>query len=340
MRRVAHFAPRRQRGVAALTAILVVALASALAAELAWEQYLYLKRTEVTLLQAQGRQYALGAESLAREILRQDREDGDTDCDQDWWAQAWPPFIVEGGAVVGQISDLTGLFNLNNLVDATGQPDPVAVDQFRRLLEAPDIGLDGALADAVVDWMDGDLSPSGFGGAEDDRYTLGTEGARPYRTANRRLTSATELRAVLGFSGDPLEEDAYAILRPYVTALPSAVPTPVNPDTASEALIISLDEGMDPTSASALVRVPDPENPEDCRTQQEIEDQFTQAGVDPAILSGLSTSSDWFGLSVDVSIGTTRVTMYSLLQRDGDQVFARLRTFGPDPWLQKPPSSD
>ena len=64
------------------------------------------------------------------EILRQDREDGDTDCDQDYWAQDWPPFIVEGGAVTGSISDLTGMFNLNNLVDATGQADPVALDQF------------------------------------------------------------------------------------------------------------------------------------------------------------------------------------------------------------------
>ena len=90
-----------------------------------------------------------------------------------------------------------------------------------------------------------------------------------------------------GFFGDKLDEDAYIVLRPLRDPhSPSAVPTPINPDAASEALIMSLGEDIDATTASSLVRIADPENPEDCRTQQEVEDQFTQAGVDPAVLAG------------------------------------------------------
>ena len=50
----------RQNGVAAITAILVVALASILAVDLAWEMTLDIRRTENMLLRDQAKQIALG----------------------------------------------------------------------------------------------------------------------------------------------------------------------------------------------------------------------------------------------------------------------------------------
>ena len=70
MNPMAHKYGLRQRGIAALTAILVVALASILAVELAWEVNLDIRRTENMLLRDQARQIALGAEIMAIDELR------------------------------------------------------------------------------------------------------------------------------------------------------------------------------------------------------------------------------------------------------------------------------
>ena len=70
----AHGMPRRQRGIAAITAVLVVALATILAVNLAWELNLDIRRTEVLLQHTQARQFALGAEMIAADALRRDFE--------------------------------------------------------------------------------------------------------------------------------------------------------------------------------------------------------------------------------------------------------------------------
>jgi len=46
-----------------------------------------------------------------------------------------------------------------------------------------------------------------------------------------------------------------------------------------------------------------------------------------SIGQALDIRSDWFLLTVTTSIGTTQSTMYSLLERDGQVVRARRRTF-------------
>ena len=66
---------RAQRGVAVITAMLVVAIGTIIAVNLMWEGTLDLRRAEAALAADQGLMYVQGAEAWAADILRQDLVD-------------------------------------------------------------------------------------------------------------------------------------------------------------------------------------------------------------------------------------------------------------------------
>ena len=189
---------KRQGGVALITALLVVALATAAAVAMATRQNVDIRRTGNLLNGEQAYAYALAAESWAYVILRRDQEDNEYDSLGEDWASALPPIAVEGGFVNGRIEELQGRFNVNNLIVDAGEPSEpeVAVDAeqlayFRRLLDV--LGLEPALAPALLDWIDADINSTFPDGAEDDAYLLAEP---PYRAANRILVNISELRLV------------------------------------------------------------------------------------------------------------------------------------------------
>ena len=110
----------KDRGVALITAMLITALATMLAANLAWDNALDVRRTMVLLHRDQAIQVALGAESWVIGILGQDLEDSQTDHLGEIWATELPGLPIEGGEVFGAVQDLQGRFNVNNLVDQNG----------------------------------------------------------------------------------------------------------------------------------------------------------------------------------------------------------------------------
>jgi len=303
--------PARQRGVAVLTAMLVVMLATVLAVNLAWQTSLDLRRTENMLMQDQAREYAEGAVALAADILEEDTRTQSANVDHtgENWAQRLPPMLVEGGALEGYLEDAQGRFDLNSLIDpVAGTKDEAAFQQFQRLLTA--LTLDPKLADAVLDWLDPDQVPE-LQGAEDDRYTSRVP---PYRAANFWFTSTTELLAVEGFD---LEQ--FNLLAPHVTALPpspTGEPHLININTATPAVLRSLGENLSEVDAEQLAAM---------RPYDEVQDLETL--VDPALLPRIGVASSYFRGVVTVSIGTTRVTLYSLLERSGQAVQVRLRTY-------------
>lgn len=303
--------PARQRGVAVLTAMLVVMLATLLAVNLAWETSLDLRRTENMLMQDQAHEYAEGAAAWAADILEEDARTQSANVDHpgENWAQRLPPLLVEGGALEGFLEDAQGRFDLNSLIDpVSGAKNEPAFAQFQRLLSA--LALDPDLADAVLDWLDPDQSPE-LQGAEDDRYTSRIP---PYRAANFWFTSTTELLAVEGFD---LEQ--FNLLSPHVTALPpspTGEPHLININTATPAVLRSLGENLSEVDAEQLAAN---------RPYDQVEDLETL--IDPALLARVGVASGYFRLVVTVSIGTTRVTLYSLLERGGQSVQVRLRTY-------------
>src|SRR5688500_18856079 len=146
---------RQQRGVALITAVLVVAIGTMIAVNLMWEGTLDLRRAESALAADQGLLYVQGAEAWAADILRQDLVDSpDSDHFGEQWAYELPPLPVDGGTITGKLEDLQGRFNLNKLIGADGMEDQLARRQFERLLNS--LELDPGLAGAVVDWLDPD----------------------------------------------------------------------------------------------------------------------------------------------------------------------------------------
>ena len=306
---------RRQRGVALITAVLMVALATMLAVEVGFRGFLDQRRTGTLFALDQGQQVAFGAEAWAADFLKRDLQDSQTDHLGEAWARPLPPLPIEGGTVEGRLEDMQGRFNLNNLVHTDGTPNPDAVKQLERILAMLEI--EPAWATAMADWIDRDTQPGFPDGAEDSVYT-GQD--PPHLAANMPVTRVSELLQLAGFG-----VERYLLLRPYVAALP--VGTPVNVCTAPG---VVLDSFSDETREFSL----SPENLVNRRKDacfpslDDMRGALGDANYDKA-KNSLTESSGYFRATVWVTIGTTQFTLYSLLARgSAGTVRPALRSFG------------
>ncbi len=307
----------RQRGVALIMAVLIVALATILAVNVTFRGMVDQRRSANIFALDQGFQVALGAEAWAADILRQDAQESQTDHLGEVWARALPPLPIDEGVgiVEGRLEDLQGRFNINNLVFADGTTNEKAVKQLERILSLLEI--EPTWAAAMADWVDADIQPGFPDGAEDTVYT-GID--PPHLAANMPITRASELLVLPEFGADRFRR-----LAPYVAALP--VGTKLNVCTASGVVLDSLSETQRQFSL----------NPEDLGnrrktacfpTLDDLRGTFGQADYDQ-IKDTLSESSTYFRATVWVTIGTTQFTLYSLLARGGTgTVRPVLRSFG------------
>ncbi|MGD2138351.1 MAG: type II secretion system minor pseudopilin GspK [Gammaproteobacteria bacterium] len=303
--------PARQCGVALVTALLVVSLATMAAVAMATRQHVDVRRTANLLHGEQAYAYAIAAESWAQVILRYDIEDSRIDTLEEDWATALPPISVEGGFVNGRITDQQGRFNINNLLGENGDPSIADLEYFRRLLAV--LELDPAIAVALLDWLDANIDASFPDGAEDGAYLLAEP---PYRAANRKMVSISELRLVKGFTPEVM-----AALAPHVTALPER--TTINVNTATLEVLQALHAELTATGAGALI---------EGRGEEGYVDKNTFLAVDA--LAGLEldvavdVTSDWFRVLTDVTVGSGRATLASLLRRQDNttQIVSRIRS--------------
>lgn len=312
----------RQRGVALITAVLIVALATMLAASVSFKGYLDQRRSANAFAMDEGFEVALGGEAWASDALRRDKQQNSkTDDFTEEWATPIPPIPIEGGEFEGQLEDMQGRFNLNSLVTLEGGQlkfDQIAINRFERLLEL--LELEPKWAKIIADWIDSDIAPNFPDGAEDPTYTGLTP---PYRTANMPLTRASELLAIAGFG---LER--YRKLEPFVTALP--IGTPINLCTASPELLDALVANK---RQFTLAR----ENTVETRKQrcfpskQDYESGLS-ADEKQELVAGkvIDQTSSYFRSTIWVTIGTTQFTLYSLLYRSGNNGLVRpiLRSHG------------
>jgi general secretion pathway protein K len=220
---------QRQKGVALIVALLVVALATVLIAGLLDRGELAGARTRNQLREAQAQAYALGLEAYAAKVLTQDQAQGSgIDAADSPWAVPLPPTAVPAGTISAVMTDLDGRFNLNNL-DPAYDTQQTWRNKFTWLLQA--LKLDSKLADDVVAWMSAAASTS----AASDAYYLAQP--VPYRAARRGFAHVSELRLVHG-----IDSDIYRTLSPYVSALPPG--TTINVNTASVPVLMTLAQNM------------------------------------------------------------------------------------------------
>ncbi len=298
----------RERGVALLIAMVILALGASIASAMLWDRGLAVHRSALIAAQRQAWQYDLGAEAWVEQILRRSADRNDTL--NSAWAKQLPPLPVQGGVIRGGVEDLQGRFNLNDLIAKTGKKDPPALAVLKRLLVVLQVNPD--IADAIVDWEDPDDNVTNPGGAESGYYASLDP---PYAPANAPFVSVTTLRLVKGIT-----PQIYNRLAPYVTALPIA--TAVNINTASAPVLAAVVPGFSLDQAQALVTqrgnngfpsIADFQN----RTQRKI-------------TFPLTLKSAYFLLEVTTTIGSTRLSLYSILYRDAqNQVQAIIRSFTP-----------
>jgi general secretion pathway protein K len=278
----------RQQGVAIIMVLLIVAMATSLAAYMALQQNLWQRQVESQFERAQARQLGVAGIDWARAVLAEDARGNKVDHEKEIWNLRLPAIPVEGGEVIGAIEDRQGLYNLNNVVS-----NP---EQFKSLLAV--LGLPADLAPALVDWIDADTSPQP-GGAEDGYYLALPQ---PYRAANRPLVELGELTKVKGFDSRTIES-----LRAFVSVLPAG--TLVNVNFAPAEVLVAVIPGLSLSDARLLVQQ---------RKTQPFNDivdfqKLLPKGVNA--VSGISVQSEYFWVTGRANVGQAQVVTQALMQR-------------------------
>src|ERR1700722_12979027 len=147
---------QRQHGVALLLAILIVAIATILAAAIGYSSAMSARRGTAAIGFDESMLVVEAAEALAAYGLREDlRAGAEYDYPGEAWAKPVGPIEIEPGVTLeASLEDVQGRFNLNSLVTATGVTDPDSVAIFQRLLQA--VGLEPKWAQLMADWIDTD----------------------------------------------------------------------------------------------------------------------------------------------------------------------------------------
>lgn len=237
----------REQGVALLLALLVVAVLAVTVLP-----FLYDGRVERAVAAnlytgLQAGYFARSGVVIAEALLRDDLQTSNAydGLDENWAKLNNVPIAAGGGSVSIVIEDESGKLNVNRVVRSSdGKPDEEWITILRHLLtmKLQDATQVEPLLEALVDWIDQDDRPTGFGGAEDSYY-LGL--TPPYRPANRPLLTVAELRLVKGW--EPKIVEAVA---PFLTVWPAGGGQ-VNFNTAPREVLVAL--GLDERQADAVI---------------------------------------------------------------------------------------
>lgn len=289
-----------EKGVALITVMLILALATILAVSMSSRQQLDIHRSANVFNFEQAYQYVLGAESWGKQILIRDSQDNKTDSYKDDWAMVLPALPIEGGKMTGKIEDLQARFNINNLV-LDGKPQKLYVERFKRLLRNLELNED--LSSVIIDWLDSN-EEIGFSGAEDNEY-LNLSPA--YRAANQPMQDVSELLLVKG-----IDFETYEKLRPYVCVLESD--TEININTASAEILSSIVKDLTIEEAKSLIEDRDKEAYKDVAGFLE-HPLLKQKKVKK---DGLSVSSQYFQLNSTAQIERINVEYTTILHRESE----------------------
>jgi general secretion pathway protein K len=290
---------QRQRGAAVLVAMLVVAIAALAASSFMFRSQVEWRRFENLSRMDQAQWVLRAAQQWGATVLLDDARNSSVDHRGEAWATRLPPVEAENYRIWGLMEDQEGRFNLNNLV-ANGEIDQQQLAIFVRLLSA--LRLPESLAGAVADWIDADDLPFNSNSVDSPYYaSLQT----PYRATNQPLININELLRV-----KDMDRNTLAMLRPFVTVLPTR--TPINVNTASPEVLVALVPGLSSEEAYSMVAKRE-------RTYYRNITDFQQAlpsGM-TAPASGISVSSQYFLVQARASNERLSIGNQALYRRVG-----------------------
>ena len=364
IRPTSYSAQRRQRGVALISVLLVFAIITVIASEIVSGQYFSLRKTGHLVTHSQAREYALGGESYARQLLYQDFEEGQTtenasDSLDEAWAKPDQEFDFSDGKLTISIIDLQSKFNVNNVILAES-------------VTVPGNGIEPAAEDNVALGGRNVPAPENEGGSESDANggNNGSKGQTPKKQAlaqfSRLLTELGGDESMAATLADWLDEDetpqgldtedtgylgaepAYRTangimatttelrllqgakqrwtecMAAYAVALPEA--TAINVNTAPAQVLTSLSPGISLSDAEAIVS----EREGTPFTELDTFLQLPQlSGIE---LSGaqVAVHSRYFEIQVQAEFAERVVYLRSVLHRDPESGTMRVlaRRFG------------
>jgi general secretion pathway protein K len=232
--------PRRQRGAALLTAMIIVTLIATLAASMVWQQWRAVQVEAAERARTQSSWILSGALDWARLILREDQRSGKVTALTEPWAvplaeARLSTFLAadkdnntEDGIeafLSGSISDAQGRYNLTNLV-VQNKIDANELAALERLCQT--LGVDSSVP---------------------GRVSKGLLDAHSGTAANAPLLPQM-VSQLTWFGVDPA---SVAALEPYVVLLPVA--TAINVNTAPREVLVAVIKGNDVATSERLLQV-------------------------------------------------------------------------------------
>ena len=354
---------RGASGVALITVLLIVFLASMTAISLATVQQIAIRRSTVLQHQQQARLYTLGVEQWAGLILMRDRQDNQTDHPGEEWANLPPALPVDDGVLSGKIRDLQGCFNLNNLWrPAAGDlPTNPGDNRERPAQDAGEVDKEAETpaepAPAPKPPPPADPAKSGSGKAG-----INQEQMKVLQHLLTNLELKPELAQAIADWLDPdpdplfpdgAEDSDYTVLNPpYLAAnqpfaslselrlvkgidqeaynklvpLVCALPpgVPLNINTAPALVLAALDDKVERADLERLLE----DRP--AKGYENVDEFLNAAKMTPDAPTKalLSIDSQYFLLQAEARVGDGRAMLYSIIFRDENGVRVLRRSFG------------
>jgi general secretion pathway protein K len=148
--------------------------------------------------------------------------------------------LYKGVTITGGLYDLQGKLNLNNLIDK--KAIALFINLINRIYPKTNDKDKIGLALAIQDWVSAyDLSKG-----NDAYMAYYTSQKPPYYPSHQLLKSLSEFRLIKGVNADMAKA-----IQSYATVLPE--PTPLNINTASKPLLMSLGDGLNESQLEELI---------------------------------------------------------------------------------------
>lgn len=332
---------KKQTGVAIITALLIIMIAATVSITISTQLQLDIRRTGNLIALDQADTFVALAEKITNDALK-NNDDFNNLMDilrVDGIYQA--PLNIDNGSLLGEITDLNSCINLNTLITDQNQQsatiNTLAQERLQRLFDNNDIR--PAFITALFDWIDEDSTGASFDitNSAEDGYYLNLETGR--HTANRPLTSITEIRLIKGSNNiqDTPVFDTYnklknlsdvfpnnANTRPSICAFDISLFSPqINVNTASEKVLLALSSEIEPTDVDAILACRD-SDANGGAPFTSLDDFYNCGGTTNGIgtkITGadraqLGVTSEYFLLKTTVNLGSIKKSTYSIIFRD------------------------
>ncbi|WP_394213048.1 type II secretion system minor pseudopilin GspK [Enterovibrio calviensis] len=309
---------RSQRGVALLVVLLIMALMTTVAANMANRMFVNFDRAESQIRYQQAYWYAQSVESLARYGLEESFGDDDTVTLSQPWAVRDQVYPLDGGQATGNVYDRQACFNVNGLRDikpTENGTNPAMVIALQQLIESQEVDSFEAETAAAATWeyIDTNTNVQSPLGVEDSEYEARSIA---HVAPNGLMADISEWRAVNGVS-----REIYEKVSPLLCALPNSKLV-INVNTLTE------------EDAPILTALFHP-NLTDEQAKQLINERNAVDGwkdvasfIAEPVLSGIGEEdreerqkyfdvrSRFFELDTEITLDSTSLRLRALLQRD------------------------